>query len=300
MEKWAFNFSQALSAIFQSFGIFLTYCFIGLAIGIVFSVIFTLVITFMYQKRRKNDDSKVMYVFAVFILWSGWCLSMLITGGLGGALIAYRTVLVKEMHKNSVLFSVPEAAEAYIILGNLEKLSEMDCITVGNLIKGELDAYHETKCFPLHRLIIGTNKFAEKLPLVIDRQLQLPEIANELNQYGDALSVGSQFSSATLRSGLLSVLNQSKDFQDIVVVWKWFFYVTRSFEVFLEHQPKFQGEITVEQFCEAQVNFLLDYFLDQILWQKFFHYLFVAFTVVVTTCIGSFALVFFWTKPQKD
>ena len=300
MEKWDFNFSQVLSAIFQSLDIFFKYCFIGLVIGIVFAVIFTLVITFIYRNRCKNDDSKVMYVFAIFILWSGWCLSMLITGGLGGALIAYRTVLVKEMHQNSVLFSAPESAEAYIILGNLGKLSEMDCTAVGNLIKEELDVYHETKRFSLYQLIIGTNEFAEKLPHVIDRQLQLPEIVNKLHQYGDAITFGSQFSSATLRTSLLSALNKSKDIQEFSVVWEWFIFTTQSFEFYLEHHPEYQGEITVEQFCEAQVNFLFDYFLDQILWQKFFHYLCVAFTVVVTTCIGSFALVFFWTKPQKD
>ena len=300
MEKWDFNFTQIVSAIFQSLGIFLKYCLGGFAAGIVFSGIFTLIITYFYRKRRKNDDSKMMYIFAVFILWCGWCLSMLITGGLYGALVSYRTVLVKEMHKNPALFSTPEAAEVYIILGNLEKLSETDCNAVGILIRKELDTYHKTKRFSLYKLIRGTNKFAEKLPLVIDKQLRLPEIANELNQYGDALTFGSRFSSADMRSMLLSALNKNQDFQKMLVVWQWFIYVTQSFEAYLACHTEYHGEITVEQFCDAQVHFLLDYFLDRLLLGKFLNYISVTLTVIITASAGSFALVIFWTKPQSS
>ena len=96
------------------------------------------------------------------------------------------------------MFSVPEAAEFYIVSGNLEKLTEMDCVSVAKLIQKDLDEFQKKKTIPLYELVIHTNRFADKLPLVLDKQLKLPEIANELNKYSNAMKFGSIFSSSSL------------------------------------------------------------------------------------------------------
>lgn len=300
LEQLTFSSNQILSAVFQSAEVFLKYCFIGLAAGIGLAVIITCILACIYHKRdKKNDDSKMMYAFAICILWCGCCISMMITGGYGGALIGYRTVLAKEIHKNSILFTVPEAAEIYIIFGHLEKLSEMDCVTVGNLIKKEFDSFHKEKRFPLYNLVIGTNKFADKIPLIVDKQLQLPEIANRWNQYRRGLTFGREFSSAEMRTVLYTVLNKQAEFKALVTALSWFIKVTKSFENYLADHPEYHGKITVEQLCDAQINFI-DKLLDQKLWSMFTNFLSIALTVVLLTCASCFALVVFWTKPQRD
>lgn len=302
LEQWTFSFNQILSAAFQSIGVFFKFCFIGLAVGIGLSIIITCILACIYHKRnKKNDDSKVMYAFAICLVWCGCCLSMMITGGYGGALIGYRTVLAKEIHKKPILFTAPEAAEIYIIFGHLEKLSEMDCITVGSLIKNEFDSFYKEKRFPLYSLVIGTNKFADKIPLIVDKQLQLPEIANKWNQYRyrRGLTFGREFSSAEMRAGLYAALNRHTEFKVLVTALNWFIKVTQVFETYLADHPEYHGKITVEQLCDAQINFI-DSLLDQKLWKMFTNFLSVALTVVLITCAGSLVLVVFWTKPQKD
>lgn len=302
LEQWTFSFNQILSAAFQSIGVFFKFCFIGLAVGIGLSVIITCILTYIYHKRnKKNDDSKVMYAFAICLLWCGCCLSMMITGGYGGALIGYRTVLAKEMHKNPILFTAPEAAEIYILFGHLEKLSEMDCITVGNLIKNEFDSFYKEKRFPLYSLVIGTSKFADKVPLIVDNQLQLPEIANKWHQfrYINGLKFGKEFSPAHMRAMLYAELNEHTEFKILVIALNWFIKVTQVFETYLADHPEYHGKITVEQLCDAQINFI-DSLLDQKLWKMFTNFLSVALAAVLITCAGSLVLVVFWTKPQKD
>lgn len=302
LEQWTFSFNQVLSAVFQSTGVFFKFCFIGLVTGIGLSIIITCILAYIYHKRnKKNDDSKVMYAFAICLVWCGCCLSMMITGGYGGALIGYRTVLAKEIHKNPILFTAPEAAEIYIIFGHLEKLSEMDCITVGSLIKNEFDSFYKEKRFPLYSLVIGTNKFADKIPLIVDNQLQLPEIANRWNQYRyrRGLTFGKEFSSAEMRAGLYTALNRHAEFKVLVTALNWFIKVTQAFEHYLADHPEYHGKITVEQLCDAQINFI-DSLLDQKLWRMFANFLSVALTAVLFTCASSFALVVFWTKSQKD
>lgn len=299
MDSLGMSFSQILSAIVQSAGIFFKYSLIMLLAGIVLAGIFSCILTVYYQKRRKNDDSKVMYVFALILIWSGWCIPMLILGGLGGALAAYRTVLIKEAHKNPSLFSAPEAAEFYIVSGNLEKLAEMDSASVGKLIQKDLDEFHKKKTIPLYDLVIRTNRFADKVPLVLDKQLKLPEIANELNKYSNAMKFGSIFSSSSLRSALSASL-KNKELQDLAMVWKWYFHMTKSFEAFLAERKEYHGEISLEQLCDAQRHFLLDDLLDSFLLQKFLNYLLTTLIIIAVSCCGSFALVLFWTKPEKN
>ena len=195
---------------------------------------------------------------------------------------------------------MPEAAEFYIVSGNLEKLTEMDCVSVAKLIQKDLDEFQKKKTIPLYELVIHTNRFADKLPLVLDKQLKLPEIANELNKYSNAMKFGSIFSSSSLRSAVLSASLKNKEIQDFATVWKWYFYITKSFEAFLAERKEYHGEISLEQLCDAQRHFLLDDLLDGFLLQKFLNYLFTTLIIIAVSCGGSFALVLFWTKPEKN
>ena len=299
MGQWEFDFARMLSAIGESVGLFLKYIQLGLLTGIVFAGIFTFLFRRLYRRRAANDDSKVMYGFALFLLWSGWTLSMMITGAFGGALAAYQQVLVRGLHTQPQLFSSREIAEVYIILGQLENLTEQSSYAVGAQIQAELDAYHDSGRLQLYSLVTATNRFVTKLPQIMDRQLKLPEIAKELNQYGNALNIGCVFSPDDLRSTIVATLNSDPGVRTFLSLCRWFFYFSNFFEIFLKEHPEFQGAVTVDQCCEAQIHFLLDHFLNDLFLMRFLGYLRVALLVVATATLGGFALIFFWTRPRE-
>ena len=300
MDVYQFRFGQFFSAVIQSLGVFLNYSLIGFLIGLAGAIFFSCLLTRMYRKRCHTDDAKTVYVFSIIILCLSWTVPLLISGALGGAFLAYKTVLVKEIRKNAEKFTNPELAEVFIVFGELEKLSETDPATVGSNIQKGLDSFHKTGNLPLYTLVSSTNRFVEKLPQIVDKQLKIPEIAQNLSRLTDNKVFGKTFSSADIYSGFSAAMQNNSDFQNLILIWKWFTNVTTAFEKYLAEHAEYQGEITKEQFCNAQINFLLDGLIGNFLREKFVSYFSLTIFIIIILTGGTFALVAFFSRPQDN